>query len=61
MIIVVSVLADVLIYSLLMAHDLDLDVCKIVQDKLEINKKKYPVDRSYGSSLKYTAYEDQQK
>ena len=54
-------LADVLIYSLLMAHELDLDVCKIIQDKLAVNEKKYPVDRSYGSSLKYTVYEDKQK
>ena len=54
-------LADVLIYSLMMAHDLDLDVLQIIQDKLAVNEKKYPVDRSYGSSLKYTVYEDKQK
>lgn len=54
-------LADVLIYSLLMAHDLDLDVFEIIQDKLEINKKKYPVDQAYGKSLKYTAYQGDQK
>lgn len=35
-------LADVLIYSLAMASDLGLDPEKIIRDKLEKNKIKYP-------------------
>ena len=54
-------LADVLIYSLMMAHDLDLDVLQIIQDKLAVNEKKYPVEQAYGKSLKYTAYQGVQK
>ncbi|MGM0845001.1 MAG: nucleotide pyrophosphohydrolase [Bacillota bacterium] len=37
-------IADVLIYSLMLCSDLDLDVKKIVEDKLEKNGEKYPVD-----------------
>ncbi len=35
--------ADVLIYSLMLCSDLDLDVKKIVKEKLEKNCEKYPV------------------
>ncbi|MDO5532984.1 nucleotide pyrophosphohydrolase [Sutterella sp.] len=49
-------LADVLIYSLLMADDLGLDVTEIVSRKLEANGRKYPADRAWGKSDKYTAY-----
>jgi NTP pyrophosphatase (non-canonical NTP hydrolase) len=37
-------IADVLIYSLMLCSDLDLDVKKIVEEKLEKNGEKYPVD-----------------
>ncbi|MGD6804476.1 nucleotide pyrophosphohydrolase [Rossellomorea aquimaris] len=36
-------IADVLIYSLMLCSDLDLDVKKIVEEKLEKNGEKYPV------------------
>ncbi len=49
-------LADVLIYSLLMANDLGLDVAEIVSEKIEENKRKYPSDKAYGKADKYTAY-----
>lgn len=47
-------LADVLIYSLMLVDNLDLDVEKIIQDKLNLNAKKYPISKSYGSNKKYT-------
>ena len=47
-------LADVLIYSYLMANDLGLSIDEIVRHKLQSNDKKYPVEKSYGSSKKYT-------
>ncbi|MGF2614602.1 nucleotide pyrophosphohydrolase [Rossellomorea vietnamensis] len=37
-------IADVLIYSLMLCSDLDLDVKKIVEEKLEKNCVKYPVE-----------------
>ena len=46
-------LADVLTYCILLADHYDLDIEKIVLEKLEKTKSKYPVDKSYGSSEKY--------
>ena len=46
-------LADVLTYCILLADKYDLDVEKIILEKLEKTKAKYPVDKSYGSSEKY--------
>ncbi|EKN69276.1 MazG nucleotide pyrophosphohydrolase [Neobacillus bataviensis LMG 21833] len=47
-------LADVLIYSLLLANELDLDIQQIVESKIEKNKVKYPVEKAYGNKTKYT-------
>lgn len=47
-------LADVLIYCFYMANALNLDVEEIMLDKLGKNAEKYPVDKSYGVSTKYT-------
>lgn len=47
-------LADVLIYSLMLASDLELDVEEIIEKKLELNDKKYPVEKSKGIKEKYT-------
>jgi dCTP diphosphatase len=46
-------LADVLTYCILLADKYDLDIEKIILEKLEKTKAKYPVDKSYGSSEKY--------
>jgi NTP pyrophosphatase (non-canonical NTP hydrolase) len=46
-------LADVLIYSLLLAHETNLDVKEIINSKILKNKKHYPVRQSKGSSKKY--------
>jgi NTP pyrophosphatase (non-canonical NTP hydrolase) len=46
-------LADVITYCLLLADKCDLDVEKIVLEKLEKTKAKYPVEKSFGSSEKY--------
>ena len=47
-------LADVLIYSYLMAITMDVDVKEIMLKKIEKNEKKYPVEKSKGKSTKYT-------
>lgn len=46
-------LADVLTYCLLLADRIGADPDKIVLEKLEITRKKYPVDKARGSSKKY--------
>ena len=47
-------LADVLIYSHMLASNLDLDIDEIIVAKLEKNNIKYPVDKSRGNKEKYT-------
>ena len=49
-------LADVLIYSFLMANDLGLPIDEIVKHKLDENDKKYPVAKAYGNAKKYTDF-----
>lgn len=46
-------LADVLNYCIVLADKLDVDINKIVLDKLEKNKAKYPVEKCKGISTKY--------
>ncbi|MNN05441.1 MazG-like family protein [compost metagenome] len=50
-------LADVLIYSLMLAHDLGIDVKEAILHKLEKNTEKYPIDKFKGTSRKYTDVE----
>lgn len=47
-------LADVLYYTLLMAHDLDIDLESALLAKLAKNAEKYPIEKARGSSRKYT-------
>ena len=47
-------LADVLILSLLLAKELESDPAEIILRKLEHNATKYPVEKAWGSSEKYT-------
>lgn len=47
-------LADVLAYALLLADHYELDAQRIILDKIELNERKYPVDKARGSARKYT-------
>jgi len=47
-------LADILIFSILLAHKHDLDIVEIISQKLKANDLKYPVEKSKGTSKKYT-------
>ena len=51
-------LADVFYYVLLLCHDMNIDLVQALEDKMEKNEKRYPVDKSRGSAQKYTAYQD---
>lgn len=46
-------LADVLNYCILLADAYNLDLDEIVREKIEINSKKYPVEKAFGSNKKY--------
>lgn len=46
-------LADVVNYCIQLASKLNLDVKEIVENKLALTEKKYPVDKAKGVSTKY--------
>jgi NTP pyrophosphatase (non-canonical NTP hydrolase) len=48
-----SELADVLTYCLHLAKAIGADPDQIVLEKLEVTRKKYPIDKAKGSSTKY--------
>ncbi len=45
---------DTLYWILLISHDLDIDLKQAFLKKMEINEKKYPVDKAKGKHTKYT-------
>lgn len=47
-------LADVLIFAFLLADKYGLDIRQIISEKLEKNALKYPVEKSKGSSKKFS-------
>ncbi len=49
-------LADVLMYSILLADRYHLDMDEIILTKLKSNEEKYPADLVRGSSKKYNEY-----
>ncbi len=53
---VVEELADVVMYCVLMADTLKVDITKIMEDKLRKNSLKYPVEKAKGNSKKYTEF-----
>ncbi len=50
---VIGELADVTNYCIQMAQVLGVDVVDIVNNKMDITEKKYPVDKAKGVSTKY--------
>lgn len=50
--------ADVLLYLLLIADRAGIDLIDAAHRKLEKNAAKYPIEKSYGSSKKYTQLGD---
>ncbi|MFD4820866.1 nucleotide pyrophosphohydrolase [Peribacillus butanolivorans] len=46
-------LADILIYSILFADEIKVDINEIISRKLQKNTIKYPINKSYGSNKKY--------
>lgn len=46
-------IADVLIYSYMLADNLDLNIDELIKEKLEKNNLKYPIEKSKDSKHKY--------
>ena len=47
-------LADVLLYLVRLADELDVDLAAAARDKIALNARKYPVEKARGSSKKST-------
>jgi NTP pyrophosphatase (non-canonical NTP hydrolase) len=54
---VIDELADIVNYAILLADKLEVDIEEIVLKKLEINAKKYPIEKAKGKSTKYSEFE----
>lgn len=50
-------LADVFIYTLLLAKELNIDLHSTTKAKIKKNAEKYPSNLAYGNAKKYTEYE----
>lgn len=46
-------LADIFIFSLLFAHETGINMETAILEKIKLNDKKYPVEKSKGTSKKY--------
>jgi len=54
---VATELADTLLYLIRLADKLDIDLLAAAQDKVELNKQKYPVNKAKGNAKKYTEFD----
>ena len=48
---------DILLFLTYFCHELDIDLFAEADRKIDINEKKYPVEKAKGNCLKYTEYE----
>lgn len=51
---IIDEIADVVIYALLMSNELGINLEQAIKEKILKNIQKYPVEKSFGSSKKYT-------
>lgn len=49
-------MADIYIYLTRLATKLEVDLPQYVEDKININEERYPIDKVHGSSKKYNEY-----
>lgn len=47
-------LVDVLYWVLLIAHDQNIDLEKVLKEKLHLNAEKYPIEKAKGRAYKYS-------
>jgi dCTP diphosphatase len=50
-------LADVLYWVLLMSHDLKIDILEALENKIDKNEIRYPVEKAKGNAKKYSESE----
>ncbi len=51
-------MADVLVYLVRLADKLDVDLAQAVEEKMVLNRAKYPADKVRGDARKYDEYKD---
>jgi NTP pyrophosphatase (non-canonical NTP hydrolase) len=51
-------IADVLIYLTRLADVLEIDPLQAAADKLELNARRYPVEKAHGNALKYDEFSE---
>ena len=49
-------LGDIFIYALILTYEFDFDPEDVICEKLQLNEKKYPVEKCRGKADKYTEY-----
>ena len=54
-------MADVLVYLVRLADKLDVDLLQTVQEKMVLNRAKYPADKVRGDARKYSEYKDKEQ
>ena len=50
-------LADIFIFLLRLSDQLDVDLMEITKRKMELNNKRYPIEKVKGSSIKHNEYD----
>jgi len=48
--------ADIIIFAINFANAVEINVAKVVKEKIDKNNKKYPVEKAKGRADKYTSY-----
>jgi dCTP diphosphatase len=49
-------IADILIYAIMFSRKMGIDIERAVLEKIEVNERKYPVDKAKGISKKYNEF-----
>lgn len=49
--------ADILIFLMYLADSFDIDLLEVAMRKVDMNEKKYPVEKSKGTSRKYSEFD----
>ena len=50
-------LADTLLYLVRLADKLDINILNAAQRKIDLNEKKYPIEKAKGNATKYTDFD----
>ena len=53
-------IADVMIYSLMLSNEMGIDPLAAIEEKIEKNEEKYPIQKAKGSAKKYTEFKEEQ-